>query len=87
MLASIKVDTSMIERKTQKLLEMLPEHIPNQVSRMLSELVDNVVLVNNSPAIAAGGSFDVICFADFDGAIYNKVLSAARALKVSGITH
>ncbi|CAH0199153.1 hypothetical protein SRABI13_01684 [Erwinia aphidicola] len=87
MLASIKADTSGIERKLQALLELLPEHIPDQFGSMLSDLVDDIILVNGTPAVAAGGSFDIVCVADFSGTAYDKVMAAARAFKADSIAH
>lgn len=87
MLASIKADTSGIEKKLQALLEVLPEHLPDQFGSMLSDLVDNIILVNGSSAVAAGGAFNIVCVADFSGAVYDEVMSAARAYKADSITH
>ncbi|WP_158784625.1 hypothetical protein [Pantoea sp. BAV 3049] len=87
MLASIKADTSGIEKKLGALLEMFPEGIPDEFAGVVSGLTDNVVLVNSATTVVTGGAFDVVCVLDFDCAFYDKVLSAARAFKADFITH
>ncbi|MCK0552559.1 hypothetical protein KFO32_05650 [Pantoea ananatis] len=87
MLTSFKADTSRIDGKLKELSEMLTEHVSDEIFGVLSRLPDNVILVDSSATIGAGGVVDVVCFFDFDGASYNEVITAIRALKVNNIAH
>lgn len=80
-LVSITADTSMMESKISALLEVLPEHIPDELLCMVTGLVSDVVFVNRPPAVGAGGAFDVTYTLDFARAAYSEVLAAARAFK------
>ncbi len=86
MLASIVADTSMMESKISALLEVLPEHVPDELLSMITGLFSNIVFVNSSPAIGAGGSFNIVYALDFNAATYSQVMAAARAFK-GNITH
>ncbi|AZR64356.1 hypothetical protein SB6095_05259 [Klebsiella quasivariicola] len=81
MLASITADTSRIESKMSALLEVLPEHVTDEVLCILSRLTNEIILVNGPVAIAADGSFNIVHVMDFDSTAYNEVMSAARAFK------
>lgn len=83
MLASISADTSLIEEKLNRLFEVFPEHFSDEFLGMVSGLLNNVVFVNGSVAVGAGGSFDVVCVFDFDAAPYDQVMTAARAFKTN----
>lgn len=86
MLASISADTSLIEEKLNLLFEVFPEHFPDQFLGVVSGLINNVVFVNDSVAVSASGSLDVVCTLDFDVAAYDQVMTAARAFKAH-VTH
>lgn len=81
MLASITADTSRIESKITGLLEMFPEHIPDEILGIFSRLTNEVILVNGSVTVATDGSFNVVYAMDFDTTAYDEVMSAARAFK------
>jgi hypothetical protein len=81
-LASLSMDASAIQSKLDGLLEVLPESILDELRSMLFGLLSNVILVNGAAAIGAGSSLDVVYALDFDTAAYDKVLSAARTLKI-----
>jgi len=66
---------------------MLSEHVSDEIFSVISRLTDNVILVDSSATVVAGGVVDVVCFFDFDRASYNEVLTAARALKADIIAH
>ncbi|HAT3770920.1 TPA: hypothetical protein I8627_003797 [Citrobacter freundii] len=86
MLASITADTSMMESKIPALLEVLPEHVPDDLLCMITSLLSDIVFVNSSPTIGAGGAFNIIYTLDFNAATYSQVMSAAKAFK-GNITH
>ncbi|AUU92123.1 hypothetical protein C2U55_25100 [Enterobacteriaceae bacterium ENNIH3] len=86
MLASIKADTSRIEEKIQGLFEMLPEHVPDHLLSIISSLSGEIILVNNTPAVITGGTFDVLYALDFSPTAYNEVMTAIRAFKTD-FTH
>ena len=81
-LASLSMDTSEIQSKLNGLFEVLPESIPDEFRSMIFGLLSNVILVNDAAAIGAGCPLDVVYALDFDTAAYDKILSAARALKI-----
>ncbi len=76
------MDASAIQSKLDGLLEVLPESILDELRSMLFGLLNNVILVNGAAAIGAGSSLDVVYALDFDATAYDKVLSAARTLKI-----
>ncbi|HBU2832605.1 TPA: hypothetical protein ACHVVP_004665 [Klebsiella pneumoniae] len=82
-LASITADTSRIESKISELLEVLPEHVPDKLIDMVKRLIVNVRFVNDSPAVSAGSSLNILYTLDFDLTEYSEILAAARALKVN----
>lgn len=81
MLASITADTSRIESKISALLEVLPEHIPDEILGILPRLTNKIILVNGPVTVAADGSFDIVHAMDFDSTTYDEVMAAARAFK------
>lgn len=81
MLALITADTSRIESKISALLEVLPEHVTDEVLGVLSRLANEIILVNGSVTVATDGSFNVVHVMDFDTTAYDEVMSAARAFK------
>ncbi|EIY2677740.1 TPA: hypothetical protein MDT59_001911 [Klebsiella pneumoniae] len=81
MLALITADTSRIESKISALLEVLPEHVTDEVLGVLSRLANEIILVNGSVTVATDGSFNVVHAMDFDTTAYDEVMSAARAFK------
>lgn len=81
MLASISADISLIKEKLNRLLEMLSNHFSDELLSMVSGLLNNVVFVNCSVAVRAGGPLDVVCILDFDAAAYDQIMTAARACK------
>ncbi|HDR2710777.1 hypothetical protein RZP48_01985 [Enterobacter asburiae] len=83
MLASISADTSILKAKSQKLLEMFPEHIPDQLLCMISSLLSDIVFVDGPPAVSAGGAFNIVYALDFNTAAYSQVMAAARTLKIN----
>lgn len=85
-LASISADTSRIEEKLNRLLEVFPEHFPDELFGMVSGLLNNVVFVNDPVAAGAGGTLNAVCIIDFDSAAYDQVMTATRAFKAD-LTH
>ena len=81
MLALITADPSRIESKISALLEVLPEHVTDEVLGVLSRLANEIILVNGSVTVATDGSFNVVHAMDFDTTAYDEVMSAARAFK------
>ncbi|MGS3448547.1 hypothetical protein ACB376_11145 [Klebsiella electrica] len=81
LLASITADTSRIESKISALLEVLPEHVTDEILSVFSRLANEVILVNGPVAIAADGSLNIVHSLDFDPTAYNEIMSAARAFK------
>lgn len=81
MLALITADTSRIESKISALLEVLPEHVTDEVLGVLSRLANEIILVNGSVTVATDDSFNVVHAMDFDTTAYDEVMSAARAFK------
>ncbi|RLM12138.1 hypothetical protein BIY31_04005 [Gibbsiella quercinecans] len=85
-LASITADTSMIESKISVLLEVLPEHIPDELLGMIASLGGDIIFVNGAPTVGASGAFDIVYTLDFDSTAYSEVMSAARTFKIN-LTH
>ncbi|WP_190311405.1 hypothetical protein [Pantoea sp. F_18] len=83
---SVSADFRLIEEKINHLLEVFPEHFSDEFFSVISGLLNNVIFVNHSLTVCAGGSFDVVCIFDFDTTAYDEVMAAARALKVN-LTH
>ena len=86
MLTSISVDISLVEEKLNRLLEVFPEHFPDELLGMISGLLNNVVFVNGYVAASTGGTLNAVCICDFDSAAYDQVMTAARAFKAD-LTH
>lgn len=85
-LASITADTSLIEEKLNRLLEVFPKHFSDELLRMVSGLLDNVILVNGPAAARACSTLDIVCVLDFDSATYDQIMTAAGAFKAD-LTH
>lgn len=83
MLANVLADTSILKEKVDVLLEVLPEHVPDELLRMITGLLSDIVFVNSSPTIGTGGTFDIVCVLDFNAATYSQVMTAARAFKTN----
>ncbi|MDR5610415.1 MULTISPECIES: hypothetical protein [unclassified Arsenophonus] len=83
---SLYMDDSIVEEKLKKLFDALPKDIPDDISSMISGLLDNIILKNSPATVSANGTFNVIYVPDFEESFYNQVMAATRALK-SDITH
>lgn len=83
-LFSITADSSLMEDNLKALLEVLPNNIPDELFSMIIDLADNIVLVNSTTTIRAGSTFNLISVFDFNFAVYDKVISTARAFKANG---
>lgn len=83
MLASIAADTSMMESKISALIEVLPEHVPDELLCMITCLFSDIVFVNSSPTIGTGGTFNIVYALDFNAATYSQVMTTARAFKTN----
>ncbi|MFC3191434.1 hypothetical protein ACFSKS_02365 [Pseudocitrobacter faecalis] len=86
MLACVSADTSILKDKVDALLEVLPEHIPNDLLSMITGLFSDIVFMNSSPTIGAGGTLNIVYALDFNAATYSQVMTTARAFK-GNITH
>ncbi|ALR75819.1 hypothetical protein AO703_05725 [[Enterobacter] lignolyticus] len=86
MLVRVSADTSILKEKADALLEMFPEHIPDQLLCMISSLLSDIVFVNGPPAVSTGGAFNIVYALDFNTAAYSQVMAAARTLKIN-LTH
>lgn len=86
MLVRVSADTSILKEKVDALLEMFPEHIPDQLLCMISSLLSDIVFVNGPPAVSTGGAFNIVYALDFNTAAYIQVMAAARTLKIN-LTH
>nr|WP_199557770.1 hypothetical protein [Enterobacter roggenkampii] len=86
MLVRVSADTSILKEKVDALLEMFPEHIPDQLLCMISSLLSDIVFVNGPPAVSTGGAFNIVYALDFNTAAYSQVMAAARTLKIN-LTH
>lgn len=86
MLVRVSADTSILKVKVDALLEMFPEHIPDQLLCMISSLLSDIVFVNGPPAVSTGGAFNIVYALDFNTAAYSQVMVAARTLKIN-LTH
>ncbi|WGL96520.1 hypothetical protein [Arsenophonus nasoniae] len=85
-LTSPHMDTSIVREKLKKLFDALPKDIPDDISSMISGLLDNIILKNGLVTVSTSSTLNVIYILDFDESFYNQVMAAARALK-SDITH
>ncbi|MCP9270531.1 hypothetical protein M5U04_21300 [Xenorhabdus sp. XENO-1] len=85
-LASIKFDTSELDKKIDELKAVFLEGIPEAVLDEISDLFSNVILANCSTTRRAFGAVDVIYFLDIDAGAYNEILATVRALKAN-LTH
>ncbi|PHM67156.1 hypothetical protein Xsto_00435 [Xenorhabdus stockiae] len=85
-LASIKFDTSKLDKKIDELKSVFPEGIPDHVSGIIASLSSNIFFADSSTTRSTLGSVEVIYFLDFDAGAYNKVTMAIRALK-RNLTH
>ncbi|RNT39167.1 hypothetical protein B9059_015680 [Enterobacter roggenkampii] len=86
MLVRVSADTSILKEKVDALLEMFPEHIPDQLLCMISSLLSDIVFVNGPPAVSTCGAFNIVYALDFNTAAYSQVMAAARTLKIN-LTH
>ncbi|MEH3826371.1 hypothetical protein POX09_12150 [Enterobacter roggenkampii] len=86
MLVRVSADPSILKEKVDALLEMFPEHIPDQFLCMISSLHSDIVFVNGPPAVSTGGAFNIVYALDFNTAAYSQVMAAARTLKIN-LTH
>ena len=86
MLACVSADTSILKEKVDALLEVLPEHVPDDLLSLITSLLSDIVFVNSSPTIGTGGAFNIVYTLDFNAATYSQVMAAARAFK-GNITH
>ncbi|MCE2003126.1 hypothetical protein LWT89_18070 [Enterobacter asburiae] len=82
-LASISADTSILNDKLQALLEVLPEHVPDELLSMITGLLSDIVFVNSSPTTGTGGTFNIVYALDFNAATYSQVMTTARAFKTN----
>lgn len=85
-LTSLYMDTRIIREKLKKLFEALPKDIPDDISSMISGLLDNIILKNSPTTVSTSGTLNVIYTLDFEESFYNQVMAASGAFK-SGITH
>ncbi len=83
MLACISADTSILKEKVHALLEVLPEHIPDELLSMITGLLSDIVFVNCSPTIGTGATFNIVYALDFNTATYSQVMTTARAFKTN----
>ncbi len=65
MLASVSVDASMLEAKIQALLEVLPEHVPDELLSIISGLFSDIVSVNSSPTIGTDAAVNILVSQQF----------------------
>lgn len=83
MLACVSADTSILKEKIDALLEVLPEHVPDELLSMITGLFSDIVFVNSSPTIGTGGPFNIVYALDFNAATYSQVLTTAGAFKTN----
>ncbi|MEZ2378889.1 hypothetical protein [Enterobacter sp. RCC_40] len=86
MLVRVSADTSILKEKVDALLEVLPEHVPDELLSMITGLLSDIVFVNSSPTIGTGGTFNIVYALDFNAAAYSQIMAAARTLKIN-LTH
>ncbi|EAA5550918.1 hypothetical protein ZY50_13390 [Salmonella enterica subsp. enterica] len=82
-LASISADTSILNDKLQALLEVLPEHVPDELLSMITGLLSDIVFVNSSSTIGTSGTLNIVYAVDFNTATYSQVMTTARAFKTN----
>ena len=83
MLACVSADTSILKEKVDALLEVLPDHVPDELLSMIARLLSDIVFVNSSATIGTGGTFNIVYALDFNAAEYSQVMTTARALKTN----
>ncbi|TPG62575.1 hypothetical protein EAH77_08780 [Ewingella americana] len=59
-LASISADTSLIEEKLERLLEVFPDHISDELFGMATGLLNKIVLMNSPIAVIASSPFNIL---------------------------
>ncbi|PHM64275.1 hypothetical protein [Xenorhabdus sp. KJ12.1] len=85
-LASIKFDTSKLDKKIDELKSLFLEDIHEDFLGVITGLSENVIFTDNPATRSTGGAVEVVYFLDFDAGAYNKVTMAIRALK-RNLTH
>ncbi|MDE9496196.1 hypothetical protein KKJ09_22210, partial [Xenorhabdus bovienii] len=85
-LASIKFDTSELDKKIDELKSLFLENIREDFLSVIADLSKNIVFTDNPATRSADGAVDILYFLDFDTVAYNKVIMAIRALK-RNLTH
>ncbi|MDE9496143.1 hypothetical protein KKJ09_21930 [Xenorhabdus bovienii] len=85
-LASIKFDTSKLDKKIDELKAAFLEGIPETVLDEISDLFSNVIFANCSTTRRALGAVDVVYFLDIDAGTYNEILATAGTFKLK-LTH
>ncbi|QIG29970.1 hypothetical protein FY044_17680 [Leclercia adecarboxylata] len=83
MLACISADTSILKEKVDALLEVLPEHAPDELLSMITGLLSDIAFVNSSPTIGTGTTFNIVYALDFNAATYSQIMTTARAFKTN----
>jgi hypothetical protein len=86
MLANVSADTSILKERVDALLEVLPEHVPDEFLSMITGLPGDIVFVNSPPAVSTVGAFNIIYTLDFNTAAYSQIIAAAGTLKTN-LTH
>ncbi|VEB72406.1 Uncharacterised protein [Providencia rustigianii] len=86
MLVSIVFDTRKLDEKLQEVASLLPHGFTERFLNQCPSLTDNVIFCNDSGAVSAGVTNQIIYFLDLDAGFYSQILSAARAFKAN-FTH
>ncbi|MDC9607338.1 hypothetical protein PSI21_20675 [Xenorhabdus griffiniae] len=85
-LASIKFDTSKLDKKIDELKSAFPKGILEHIGDIITSLFSNVIFTDCSTTRSAFGSSEVVYFLDIDAGAYNEILTTVRALKTK-LTH
>ncbi|MBC8947205.1 hypothetical protein Xind_03760 [Xenorhabdus indica] len=82
-LASIKFDTSELDKKLDELKTVFLEGIPESILNEITNLFSNIIFTNCSTTRRALGAVDIVYLLDIDSGAYNEILTAARTLKTN----
>ncbi|OTA14007.1 hypothetical protein Xvie_04075 [Xenorhabdus vietnamensis] len=85
-LASIKFDTSELDKKIDELKSLFLEGIPEELTDVITSLLGNIIFVNSSTTRRTLGAVEIIYLLDFDLGTYNEILTTVRTLKTK-FTH
>ncbi|WP_275387763.1 hypothetical protein [Xenorhabdus bovienii] len=82
-LASIKFDTSKLDKKIDELKSALPESILEHIGDIIASLSSNVFFADSSTTRSTLGTVEIVYFLDIDTRAYNEILVATRTFKTN----